>query len=352
MTILERFNPQRNSLNFLRLVFALVVVVSHTWPIGGYGPDPSIGGETLGTWAVAGFFAISGYLIANSRLHLPFGAFAVRRVLRIYPAFLVCLVTVAVIFAPLSTLLDHGRVSWRSALSYVGSNSLLKMHQYGISATLSHAPYRRVWDGSLWTLFWEFSCYVVIGVILSAQHRWRRPLTVVIYGLAVVGATVARHHPVNVLAFDFFLLGSFFFAGSLLALYADRVRLDGRMAVAALAVLVVASGIGAWELLGSLAVAYLCLWLGVSLPFAHVGRRNDISYGIYIYAFPVQQLLVAAHLDRLPVGAAVVVSILATLPLAVASWFIVERPALALKARFGQRRSVAVDSGRRAAAPV
>jgi peptidoglycan/LPS O-acetylase OafA/YrhL len=337
MTITERFDPRHNSLNFLRLVFALAVVVSHTWPIGGYGPDPMIAGQTLGTWAVAGFFGISGFLISNSRLHLDFGQFAIRRVLRIYPAFLICLLLIVLVFAPVSTLFDHGTMSWSSGASFIYRNAFLKVEQYGITGTLTHAPYGNAWDGSLWTLFWEFTCYVAIGVILFASRRWHRTLVVTAYLLVVFGATVARHHEINGLATDFLLLGSFFFAGSVLALYSDRIPLDWRLGIVAIVLLPVSSELGAWELLGSLPVAYLCLWLGTALPFDRVGRTNDISYGVYIYAFPVTQILVAMHVNRLPVGVAVVLSIVVTIPLAAASWFIVERPAIGLKSRLARR---------------
>ena len=155
-TIDAGFDPRRNSLNCLRLVLAVAVIVSHTWPLGGYGPDPVIAGETLGTWAVAGFFAISGYLIANSRLHLPFGTFVVRRVLRIYPGYLVCLEVVAAGFAPLSAALGSGSINWGSAGSYLVDNLLRKVHQDGISDTLANAPYGPAWNGSLWTLIYEF----------------------------------------------------------------------------------------------------------------------------------------------------------------------------------------------------
>jgi peptidoglycan/LPS O-acetylase OafA/YrhL len=339
VTISERFDPRRNSLNFLRLVFAIAVVVSHTWPLGAYGADPQIAGQSLGTWAVAGFFAISGYLITNSRLHLPIGAFMVRRVLRIYPAFVVCLLVVAVVFAPVSTLFDHGSLSWPSAASYVYRNIALKIQQDGIAGTLTHSPYAPAWDGSLWTLFWEFTCYVLIGCMLGVVRRWHRGLVIAAFLVTAVGATIEAHRSTigSVPVFDFVLLGSFFFAGSLVALYADRIPLDWRLGVAALVLLPISSALGVWELLGAIPAAYVCLWLGSALPFQSVGRRNDISYGVYIYAYPMQQLLVAMHVNRLPVGVAVVISIVATLPLAVASWFIIEKPALALKSRFGRR---------------
>jgi peptidoglycan/LPS O-acetylase OafA/YrhL len=118
-------------------------------------------------------------------------------------------------------------------------------------------------------------------------------------------------------------------------LYADRIPLDWRLGVLGV-ILVAASGylhVVPW--LGALPIAYVCLWLGVVLPFQRVGRTNDISYGMYIYAFPVQQLLLAClGARRLPVGVAVLLCVACTVPLAAASWFLVERRALALKSRF------------------
>jgi peptidoglycan/LPS O-acetylase OafA/YrhL len=333
-TIDAGFDPRRNSLNCLRLVLAVAVIVSHTWPLGGYGSDPAIAGETLGTWAVAGFFAISGYLIATSRLHLPFGTFVVRRVLRIYPGYLVCLVVVAAGFAPLSAALGSGSINWGSAASYLVDNLLLKVHQDGISHTLANAPYGPAWNGSLWTLIYEFLCYLAIGALLFVT-RGRRTLVVGALVLCAAVWTVEWHAGTTGFVESFGFLGSIFLAGSLIALYADRIPLDWRLGVLGV-ILVVASGylhVVPW--LGAVPIAYVCLWLGIVLPFQRIGRTNDISYGVYIYAFPMQQLLlVCLNARGLPVGLAVLLSIVCTLPLAAASWFLVERRALALKGRF------------------
>ena len=78
------------------------------------------------------------------------------------------------------------------------------------------------------------------------------------------------------------------------------------------------------------------MWLGAVLPFHKVGRLNDFSYGVYIYAFPVQQtIMVVLGRHRLPVGVMVALAVVCTLPFAVASWFVVEKRALALKSRLG-----------------
>jgi peptidoglycan/LPS O-acetylase OafA/YrhL len=340
-TIAASFDLRRNSLNFLRLVFALMVIVSHTWPLGGYGSDPRIAGQELGTWAVCGFFAISGYLIANSRRHTSLSTFLVRRALRIYPGYVVCLLVVALGFAPLSVAMGAGSIQWQSDASYVFHNLLLKVFQDGIDNTLPNAPYGPAWNGSLWTLIYEFICYLGIGLLLSFSLRWHR--TVVVAAFVVTAAVAAADSnpgatgTLSALAF----LGSVFFAGSIIAIFADRIPLDWRLGVLSIAVATVGASLHATPWLGALPMAYACIWLGVALPFHRVGRTNDISYGVYIYAFPVQQIITMKLGSRgLPVGIAVALSILGTLPLAIASWFLVEKRALALKNTLGAGRKV------------
>ena len=338
-TIGAGFDPRRNSLNFLRLVFALAVIVSHTWPVGGYGSDPEIAGLDLGTWAVAGFFAISGYLIANSRLHLSIDMFLIRRVLRIYPGYLVCLAVIAVGFAPLSAALGSGPVQWGSDATFVVHNLLLKVFQGTIDDTLVNAPYGPAWNGSLWTLIYEFLCYLAIGALLSIASRWRRALVVTALVLTATLWSVATHIGATGIVPSFAFLGSIFFAGSTIALFADRIPLDWRLGLLALVLAAVGANAHETPWLAALPIAYACMWLGVVLPFHRVGRTNDISYGVYIYAWPIQQLvLVCLGARRLPVGVAVIVSIACTLPLAAASWFLVEKRALALKGKLGSVR--------------
>ena len=91
------------------------------------------------------------------------------------------------------------------------------------------------------------------------------------------------------------------------------------------------------ELLAAPAIAYLCLWLGSHLPFPRVGVPNDISYGIYIYAFPVQQTLALWQVQRSGYVVFSLCSVALTVPLAAASWWMIEKPALRLK-RWRPRR--------------
>jgi len=124
-----------------------------------------------------------------------------------------------------------------------------------------------------------------------------------------------------------------FAAGSLLFLFGDRFRANLLTAGIALVALIVIGLLGLIPQLGTLPLAYLLLTLGNVLPLHRVGRSFDISYGVYIYAWPVQQTLALAFHPQLPVPLFILLSFVGTLPLAFLSCWLIERPALALKRR-------------------
>ncbi len=340
MSISERLDPRHNSLNLIRLVLATAVIFSHSWPVGGYGDDPGFGGSDVGDWSVAAFFAISGYLITMSRGDRSRSVvdFFVKRVLRIFPAFLVAMLAVAFVAGPLYALITGaGSYDWGSATGYVVHNSLLQVRQWGIDGTLTDAPFPDVWNGSSWTLYYEFLCYIGIGVLVTVvPRRWVTPAVVVgfagctaVTAAAVVGDVTMRGWIENLAHF-----GTFFAVGALLFLLRDRIPLTGVLAAVSGVALVLIVAAGGFEVLAAVPLAYVMLYLGAALPFERIGRTNDLSYGMYIYAFPVQQLMTAVFPDqRLPVPVYVVLCVAVTVPLAAASWFVVERPALRLKAR-------------------
>lgn len=99
----DRVPASANSLNALRLVFALIVVISHV-PLVRGARAIYVGDLEIGGWAVAGFFAISGWLVTQSRMRLSFGNFLWRRCLRIFPGFWICLIATAFIAAPIAAV--------------------------------------------------------------------------------------------------------------------------------------------------------------------------------------------------------------------------------------------------------
>ncbi|MBY6437553.1 acyltransferase [Rhodococcus kroppenstedtii] len=336
-TIMDRFDPRANSLNAIRLILALLVIVAHSWPIGGWGAAPEWFGRDLGNTAVAGFFALSGYLITASRLSSSsVKDYFWRRALRIYPAYITVLVLVALVAAPLSLAIGGGGpYSWWAGARYIAGNITLYVNQWGIRGTLTDAPYPSVWNGSIWTLWFEAMCYVAIGVGVSLVSR-RLLVPCVSAWLVLAGSYTIAHEAtgfeVHAMLTFFSMVSVYFAAGSILFLLRARIPLTATWAAAASVVTVGAVVTGVFPLLGALPFAYLMMYLGVTLPLRKIGRRNDFSYGVYIYAMPIQQLLVVAvDWTRFPIGVYVATSVAATAPFAVASWFLVEKPAMLLK---------------------
>lgn len=341
-SIADRAGSRTNSLNLFRLLLALTVVTSHEWPLGGYGKEPQLAHAALGQWAVAGFFALSGFLITQSRLRSPLGQFFLRRIFRIYPGYLVCLLAIAIMFAPLSVVLGSGSINWDSSASYVADNAFLKIEQNGIQSTLANVPFANAWDGSLWTLFYDFGCYAALGVVLCLSIRWHRPAVVGVWLACVTSETFLAPAVVDDRTVDNFLyLGSLFFAGAVTALYASRIRSDWRIFALCIPWLAVAGSLNVLQTLGGFAIVYVCLWLGTVLPFGAFARKYDLSYGVFLYAFPIQQLLTELHANALPVEAAIALAISIAIPVALVSWLAVERPAQGLRDRLSQTRAIA-----------
>ena len=336
-TLHEAFDPRNNSLNALRLVFATAVIVSHAYLLGGFGAEPAFGGSSLGGWAVAAFFVASGYLIAGSRVRSRVGSFARRRALRIFPGLWVCLLVIVLVFVPLAAIKEQGTFppDVRAVGSFLFLNAtLLADGQYGIEGTLETVPHAGSWDGSLWSLPFEVGCYIAVALLLTGLAR-RHPKAAIAAAFAassvihLVDVWVAPL-PVENLRLAFTLL-TYFLAGSLLWAFADRIPASRGLALLAVGAIAVTGAFGQAYALGALPLAYLCMWLAVRLPLQRVGRVNDISYGVYIYAFPVQQVLVLYGGANHGILVYIALTVALTFPLAALSWKLVEQPAMRRK---------------------
>lgn len=286
----------RNNFDGLRLLGAGAVLISHQYAVLGL-DEPGLGGSTLGRIGVMLFFAISGYLVARSWQHDPHPLrFAAKRFLRVAPA-----------------------------LAMLQLLTLLMLRALGIVA-FEDNPLRAV-NGSLWTIPLEIQCYLLLLAMAMLMRR---------IGLAMIGLFlfawasgalaalpwINAHLPYFGIAFGF---------GVLLH---ERPRLRRPWPAA----LMLALGLLAWWLsLPSFGLAMIVATLAVQIGerawpiWKDAGRHGDLSYGLYLYAFPVQQLYVLWLGPRHPYALMLSLALLTTLALAWLSWRLVERPALALK---------------------
>jgi peptidoglycan/LPS O-acetylase OafA/YrhL len=370
-TLAETFSSRANSVGFLRLVLATSVLVSHTWPLGlgrgNFGGDETGGQADLGALGVYGFFVLSGFLITASGLRFGLGRFAWHRFLRIFPGLWACLLLTALVLAPLVTLYEHGTLAgfWQEPhgpLTYLRANWWTALRSFGIHDVFSNTPWGQraggasVINGSLWSLVYELSCYVLVGTLAVTGVLKRAPrlvlvLTVWVY-LVLVNDFVdqARRghfrvetgpHPafgpfplIGYLGLNYLLpLLLMFLIGATFQLYKDRIPMHPALIAAAAAVAVLTAFFGGFLVLGMPAYAYLLVAAACYLPkwLQGVGRKRDYSYGIYIYAFPMQQLMVLLTGARWGVLAYLGMSFVATVVLAAVSWHAVEHPAMLLK---------------------
>ncbi|WP_196806025.1 acyltransferase [Terracoccus sp. 273MFTsu3.1] len=325
-----RLDDRDNALNAIRLLLAIFVVVDHSYKAATGRPGPW---AHMGDFAVEGFFAISGYLIAGSRARMAMGPFLWRRALRLMPAYWALLLLTALVVAPLSTVFTRSAYDWASGAGYVVNNSLLVTTQMGIGGTPEGVAYFGLWNASTWSLPFEAAAYVLFALLLAMPAFGRRAAAVVC--LALSAATVVQSATgvgVNVTP-DLTRLWSFFAAGVLLWFLRERLPLSG-LAGAGAGGLVVGALVldrAIYFAIAPVAVAFLLLWLGARLSI-RVGARNDISYGVYLFAFPIQQLMAVAGVpEAIGLEWFAVLSVAVTVPVAWASWLLVERPAMRLR---------------------
>lgn len=365
-TISSALRGHDNALGLIRLVLALSVLVSHTWPLGGYGHDPGTGithGQaSLGSLAVAGFFAISGYLITKSGMSADILQFMWRRTLRIFPAFLLVLLLTAFVLGPVIWTLDGHTLpayfahSPSSPWHYLGSNWNLHVSTWGILDIFQHStPYGRATDssvinGSMWTLGHEWDCYMIVAALVLAGVLIKaKPVVVAVAAVIFAGQIVQLVKPGAMgvvfppLGDGWFLTLAYpFMVGAVFAVYSRSIPMNARFGVVAGVVLAWTLLTGGYPVVGVPAGVYFVLWAGSAIPgrIRRVGQVNDISYGVYLFAFPVQQTLAYVGLTRLGPAVMIVVASAIVLGIAWLSWRFVERPAMSLKG-WGPGRGIA-----------
>jgi len=347
------FPYRRNSLNMFRLVFAAMVLFAHSFYITGHGIGPQLNGENLGGWAVACFFVVSGFLITGSRHRTGAGDYILHRVARIMPGFVVCLLVTALVFGPISLLIEFGTLRGYASTpttpaEYVWSNLALYINHYDIGRTLSTVPYPRAWNGSLWTLFYEFACYVLVWVA-CAWSLFRRTLgpVIVLFLLSVANwalISVAGRLGLDETYILFSKLSPFFIGGAVVFYVVERWGIHPLIGAAsiplALCCIVLIPHWGGQ--IGAPLLAYALLYLSAMIPQPAWIARNDISYGFYIYAWPVQQLVELLGGSQWGIAVYMVIATVLTAALATVSWFVVERPAMRRVRGRGRQSSVPV----------
>jgi peptidoglycan/LPS O-acetylase OafA/YrhL len=343
-----------NNFDVLRLLAAWSVLFSHSYPTGGLKVgDPFsriVGIDTLGGVGVAIFFVLSGYLVTRSwQSSAGMGSFLWKRARRIYPALIVCVLLCTLLMGPLVTTLDMATYfNHPLTRDYLRTASAWSIH-YPLPGVFVGNPVPNAVNGSLWSLPYEIRCYCALALIgmLPFALRWKVLLIAALLACMLLIREPAP--PANPFdhrfGLDYYMvkLGLFFAVGATYQCWVSRLNpiwwVGAMGAVIACALPNSALRNLIWVL--SFSTLVLGIALGVSWLPKLPSFMGDWSYGLYLYAFPVQQLL--AHYGAVEsvgfVGYTALCSV-AAMACAGVSWFLIERPALQIDGPFGRTQSL------------
>lgn len=343
--VADGLSAPHNHFGLLRLLLALAVVVSHAVSVttGHVTDEPLVAstGFSLGEHAVNGFFGISGFLVTMSFAQRGWRDYVVARALRIAPGLIAATLVVSLLLGSAFTRMDLG--------AYLADTELWRFIWRTLTTFKSSAPLPGVFQdnplqfpmGTVWTLKYETICYGGVLALGLAGLLLNRRLALLVWALLVV-ATIAREvvDPEGPKSVETMLrLPLIFYTGGLIYLWRERLPLS----LAGLAVAMVLTALLSATPVYKAALYVVTAWGVLVLAMAPVltGWRSeppaDLSYGVYLYGWPIQQSFVALF----PTAAALTLflpSLAVTVLVAAASWYWVEKPALGLKRRLMGRR--------------
>ena len=332
-----------NNFNLLRLFAASLVIVSHCSAIA-WGENPEFIHNYLGRLETGGsigvliFFAISGFLVVQSfvvRSRVKY--FFTARALRIYPG-LVTAVVYSIVLAAFATEWPLGKfLTDHQTRRFLIHNSMAYPIDFYLPGVFEHNPLHGGVNGSLWTLPLEIQMYLVVAAFgVMGLFKTREIYNAVFAMFLILAASVkgdalpliAQHPEAPRLAIAF-LCGAFFYMNR------DHIRISLPLGLLFVALIVwghTRIPVSTMRMVYIPAIAYIVLLLGYhpKLYFAPYNRLGDYSYGLYIYAFPTQQLISYYHpgIKQYQLFALAFPCILAA---AVLSWHFIEKPALRRK---------------------
>jgi peptidoglycan/LPS O-acetylase OafA/YrhL len=338
---LKQLPIHKNNFDLLRLLGAVLVIYSHSYDIIGKPDQEIINHLTNRTFEGSGiglsiFFFISGYFITQSAvLSTNFFLFVKKRVYRIYPALIVLVFLSVFIAGPIFTTLsirDYFSENSTWLYLYTATGMRIRMYLPGVFTTY---PFGNTFNASLWSIALEIQLYISISIFLLAGILKNKKVYVYI-SLSIVVVCLMELTFNNNLSFQWmrylslitlFYLGSFIYSSSLnnkhiglIFLFSFIIYLFARAVIPS-----------------SNTASLLLIILGLSTYFIgftktiKIPLHDDISYGLYIYAFPIQQLVFKlSGFNR-----SIIVNLLGTfillIPIAYISWYFIEKPFLILK---------------------
>lgn len=329
-TLLSRDN---NNLDIFRVIAACMVIYGHAYALVPHSIEESdfiarhLGYDYSGSLAVKIFFFLSGLVVTNSLLskRSPID-FIIARVFRIWPALIFTVVVSATIIGPIVTTLPIDQYFQDPAtLSYVTKNITMST-TFSLPGVFESNHFKSAVNGSLWTIPYEIAAYMALLALFMlgvAKNKW---IAISIFLIIAATPFLPAH-----LQLSFFptskeavMLAPCFAAGAILALLKDHIHITIHVASGMwiLYFLTNKSSIASHLFYSALFISILYL---SSLAFTiKLKMKSDISYGVYLWGFPVQQIL-AAYLSEQGIIFNQISAIIICCILGYASWILIEK---------------------------
>jgi len=343
MTLDEALNRPGNNLTSVRLIAATMVLFSHSFVMNKLVQDEPLSKLTSGivdcaTLGVTFFFAISGLLVTKSYCERgQLKHFFVSRGLRIFPAYGVALLLTACLFGAIVTTLPLGeyfsaKETWQYVYTQFAMRSDATRELPGVFSTV---PLAHMVNGSLWTIRVEFMLYLVTAFLGWMAIMQTRVVFNAIALILLVASVMTGSIPI--LEWDHFssLYAGCFLLGAFLYVNRQHIPLTPWLAILFIAAAYFTAGkpAGRWWLL--IAISYGAILVSLWTPIVFEKLKNDYSYGTYLYAFPIQQMLIDRWGHWNPWVHAPV-ALLVTSVFAWMSWHYVEHPMLRFRTKSGK----------------
>lgn len=303
MSLTSKLPRSREADNFgiIRLAASIVVVYGHSFPLSG-SPSLVLLGNSIEALAVKVFFVVSGYLITQSWIFDPnIFRYFLKRALRIFPALIVVVIATAIVLGPVLTVLSLNNY-FQSNLFFQYFSNMYLYPVYSLPGVFLKNIYPMAVNGSLWSLPVEFLMYIIVPIILQMRSKF------IIAGITVMlvcASVIMLRVPGAQSGMDIVVFGSslrsaldvapFFLIGSGLRSIMSWLRpnIQIAMMMASFAMLV-PPNILYQELALYIVLPYMVIAFAFAKParFAFVERMGDLSYGTYLFSFPLQQIVI------------------------------------------------------------
>lgn len=345
-TFSDIYNRKNNSYDDMRFILASMVLFVHSYALL-YGHEKDFFSEmvnhqlALSTLAVYSFFILSGFFMIQSLEVNSFVKYVQHRVLRIIPAFWMSLLLFSFLIIPIvSQDIDIFSFHTGSSLEFVTKAG--SFHIFGYAWTITGAfpdnPFIDVINGSMWTLKFEVALYFILPIIIWIIHDRKDFLLIVHIGLlllAILNIAVGFNlfnipcckawvFGVNEYS-SLILFTSYFFAGVIFYKFKERIVVSKRIFILCILLFVLSMFFGNMKLVTLITLPYIVLIIGSVLKVKILSATGDYSYGMYIYSFPVQQILIKFFKNDINAIQLFFTSFFITLVLSVFSWHLLEK---------------------------